>query len=106
MTYYPHMIKMAPNRNTPQCMEKKSNETFKEYARRWREVAAPIRLQLAVDEFSSIFIGTLKSPHYDQLFNMFGVDFAKIIKAEKNLERVIKFEKIENSSASKNVSTF
>ena len=37
---YRYNIDMAPDRSQLQNMVKKDDETFKEYAQRWREVAA------------------------------------------------------------------
>ena len=55
---------MAPDRMHLQSMSKKDTETFKEYAQRWREVAAQVEPPLMEKEMVAMFIDTLQSPFY------------------------------------------
>lgn len=43
LTQYKDMTDMAPDRLSLQKMEKKSTESFKEYAQRWRDLAAQVQ---------------------------------------------------------------
>ena len=40
---YKHMTDTAPNRMSLQNMEKKASESFREYAHKWRDLAAQVQ---------------------------------------------------------------
>ena len=42
LVHYKHMIDTAPDRMLLQNMEKKANESFREYAHKWRDLAAQV----------------------------------------------------------------
>lgn len=50
---------MAHTRLQLQNQGQRSNETFKEYAQRWREMASKVRPTLRDTELVDIFMGTL-----------------------------------------------
>jgi len=56
---YKYNMDMAPDRMQLQNMAKKSSETFKEYAQRWRELAAQVEPPLYEKEMITMFIETL-----------------------------------------------
>uniref|UniRef100_A0A2N9FW93 Reverse transcriptase domain-containing protein n=1 Tax=Fagus sylvatica TaxID=28930 RepID=A0A2N9FW93_FAGSY len=58
---------IAPDRFDLQRIEKKSSETFREYAQRWREKAARARPPLDEREMIKIFVETLKNPYFDRM---------------------------------------
>ena len=62
LSQYHYNIDMAPDRTQLQNMEKKANETFKEYAQHWRDLVAQVNLPLLDKEMVSTFIGTLRPP--------------------------------------------
>ncbi|XVF86302.1 hypothetical protein PTKIN_Ptkin18bG0029000 [Pterospermum kingtungense] len=95
------MIDMAPTRITLSTMEKRNNETFREYARRWREVATRVKPALESKEFSFMFIRTLKNPYYDRLLILFGNDYADVVDKGELLEGEIKEGREEDASSSK-----
>jgi len=64
---YKYNMDMAPNRMQPQSLFKKSIETFKEYAQRWRELAAQVEPPLHENEMTTMFIETLQSPYYERV---------------------------------------
>ena len=64
---YKYNIDMAPDRMQLQSMTKKGVETFKEYAQRWREVAAQVEPPLHEKEMVAMFIDTLQSPFYEHM---------------------------------------
>ncbi|XVF44407.1 hypothetical protein PTKIN_Ptkin02bG0117900 [Pterospermum kingtungense] len=95
------MIDMVPIRVTLSILEKRNNETFKEYIRRWREVAARVKPALESGKFSSFFICTLQSPYYDKLLMLSGDKFANVVRKGELLEGEIKAGRVEDSSSSK-----
>ena len=42
LVQYKHMTDTAPDRMALQNMEKKANESFREYAHKWRDLAAQV----------------------------------------------------------------
>ncbi|KAA0061974.1 Gag-pro-like protein [Cucumis melo var. makuwa] len=58
---------MAQNRLDLQQMEKKRSESFKEYAQRWRDMAAEVQPPLTDKEITSMFMNTLRAPFYERM---------------------------------------
>ncbi|WRX11766.1 Retrotransposon gag domain - like 10 [Theobroma cacao] len=56
---YKDVAELAPNRLSLQTMEKKQSESFKEYAQRWRDIAAQVQPPLTDKEITVLFINTL-----------------------------------------------
>ena len=56
------MTNIAPNRMSLQNMEKKTNETFCEYAHKWQDLAAQVQPPLTDKELNKMFLNTLKTP--------------------------------------------
>ncbi|KAK8978446.1 hypothetical protein V6N11_008757 [Hibiscus sabdariffa] len=57
---YNHVTDITPDRVTLQNMEKKSNESFRQYAQRWRDIVAQVQPPLLEKETTMLFVGTLK----------------------------------------------
>uniref|UniRef100_A0A2N9IAM5 Integrase catalytic domain-containing protein n=1 Tax=Fagus sylvatica TaxID=28930 RepID=A0A2N9IAM5_FAGSY len=70
LAQYGFNSQIAPDRFDLQRMEKKSNETFREYAQRWREKAARARPPLDEREMIKIFVDTLKNPYFDRMMGL------------------------------------
>uniref|UniRef100_A0A2N9H8X6 Retrotransposon gag domain-containing protein n=1 Tax=Fagus sylvatica TaxID=28930 RepID=A0A2N9H8X6_FAGSY len=70
LAQYGFNSQIAPDRFDLQRMEKKSNETFREYAQRWREKAARARPPLDEREMIKIFVDTLKNPYFDRMIGL------------------------------------
>ena len=60
-----HMIDSVHDRMSLQNMKKKSNETFREYAHRLRDLASQIQSSMIEKETAMLFISTFKDPYYD-----------------------------------------
>ncbi|RDX66996.1 hypothetical protein CR513_54178, partial [Mucuna pruriens] len=61
---YRYNKELAPNQTQLQNMAKEASKTFKEYAQRWREVAAHVQPLLSDKEMVTIFIETLQPSFY------------------------------------------
>ena len=48
-------------------MEKKTTETFKEYAHKWRDLTAQVQPPMTDKDLNKMFLNTLKAPYYDQM---------------------------------------
>ncbi|KAF8370061.1 hypothetical protein HHK36_031905 [Tetracentron sinense] len=77
-----------------QRMYKKSTETFKQYAHKWRGVTARVKPLMTEIELISTFISTLKQPYYGYLLGYYALNFAKIIHIEDEIDDVIKTGKL------------
>ncbi|XP_050876219.1 uncharacterized protein LOC127079911 [Lathyrus oleraceus] len=64
---YKYNIDMALDRDQLRAMSQKDKESFKEYAQRWREIAAQIFPTLEEKEVTKIFFKTLSSFYYDRM---------------------------------------
>uniref|UniRef100_A0A2N9H5J2 Retrotransposon gag domain-containing protein n=1 Tax=Fagus sylvatica TaxID=28930 RepID=A0A2N9H5J2_FAGSY len=89
------MQQNAPDRFDLQRMEKKSNETFREYAQRWREKAARARPPLDEREMIKIFVDTLKNPYFDRMIGITECSSLSIlIPVGERIEDALKTKKI------------
>jgi len=89
---------MAPDRMQLQNMEKKSSETFKEYAQRWRELAAQVEPPLYEKEMITMFIETLQTPFYEHVFGSVSSNFSDIVTIGERIEHGLKTGKIAQGS--------
>ncbi|WJX78112.1 hypothetical protein P8452_61366 [Trifolium repens] len=64
---YKYNMDMAPDRMQLQNLMKKDKETFKEYAQRWRELAAQVEPPLSEKELVGMFMDTLQAPFYEKM---------------------------------------
>jgi len=79
LNQYKYNVDMAPDRLQLQNMSKKGSETFKEYAKRWRDLAAQVETPLDDREMMAMFINTLQSPFYEHMLGSVSSSFADII---------------------------
>uniref|UniRef100_A0A2N9FWG5 Uncharacterized protein n=1 Tax=Fagus sylvatica TaxID=28930 RepID=A0A2N9FWG5_FAGSY len=89
----------CPDRFDLQRMEKKSNETFREYAQRWREKAARARPPLDEREMIKIFVDTLKNPYFDRMIGLQMQFFVDLIPVGERIEDALKTKKIVDMTA-------
>ena len=60
-------------------MEKKTNETFREYAHKWRDLVAQVQPLMTDKELNKMFLNTLKAPYYDQMIENSNKDFSDVV---------------------------
>jgi len=96
---YKYNMDMAPNRMQLQNMAKKSSETFKEYAQRWRELAAQVEPLLYEKEMTTIFIETLQAPFYEHVLGSVSSNFSDIVTIGERIEHGLKSGKIVQGSS-------
>ncbi|XP_052888080.1 uncharacterized protein LOC128296669 [Gossypium arboreum] len=95
---------MTPDRITLQNMEKKSNESFRQYAQRWREVAIQVQPLLLEKETTMLFINTLKAPFITHMLGSATKSFSDIVMMGEMIENTVRSGKIElGESAKKSV---
>lgn len=90
---------MAPIRLQLQNQAQKSNETFKEYAQHWREMASRVRLALSDKELVDIFMGTLQGLYYEKIIGSSSTNFADMVTINERVENGLKSWKITDTTA-------
>ncbi|XP_040940768.1 uncharacterized protein [Gossypium hirsutum] len=98
---YRHVMDIAPDRIVLQNMEKKTNESFRQYARRWREVAAQVQPPLLENEITMLFINTLKAPFLNHMLGSATKSFSDIVMSGEMIENAIRSGKIEAGESAK-----
>ncbi|KAL0533835.1 hypothetical protein IC582_028106 [Cucumis melo] len=91
-------IDMAPDRLDLQRMEKKSSESFKEYAQRWRDMAAEVQPPLTDKEMTSMFMNTLRAPFYERMIGNASTNFSDIIVIGERIEYGIKHGRLAEAT--------
>ena len=91
------MLNVAPDRFTLQSIEKKPEESYKEYAIRWKAVASQVQPPLIHREINSYFVDTLPSPYYDMLIGNAFIEFGDLLYAIGRIEYGIKKGRIANT---------
>ena len=64
---YQYNTDMAPDRTQLQNMCKKEHESFKEYAQRWRDLAAQVALPMMEKEMITMIVDTLPVFYYEKM---------------------------------------
>ena len=59
VSHYQYNVDMAPNRTQLQSLSQGPKESFKEYAQKWRELAARVQPPMAEREMIDMFTSTL-----------------------------------------------
>ena len=95
------MTDTAPDRMSLQNMEKKASESFREYAHKWRDLAAQVQPPMTEKELNKMFLNTLKAPYYDWMIGNSNKDFSDVVSAGEMIKAGVKQGKIEASEAKK-----
>ena len=82
-------------------MEKKTIETFREYAHKWRDLAARVQPPMTDKELNKMFLNTLKAPYYDRMIGNSNTNFLDVVFAGEMIESGVKLGKIESTKAKK-----
>ncbi|XP_012481113.2 uncharacterized protein LOC105796011 [Gossypium raimondii] len=101
MKQYRHVMDIAPDRIVLQNMEKKPNESFRQYAQRWREVAVQVQPPLLEKEITMLFINTLKALFLNHMLGSATKSFSDIVMSGEMIENAIRCGKIEAGESAK-----
>ncbi|XP_058726213.1 uncharacterized protein LOC131597537 [Vicia villosa] len=94
---YQYNVYMAPNHTQLQNLAQKSNESFKEYAQKWRELAARVQPPMLEREIMDMFTNTLEGQYYSACSA--SSSFADLVMIGEHIESGIKAGRIQNPSA-------
>lgn len=81
MRHYQYDIDMAPNRTQLQILTQKSEESFKEYAQRWRDLAAKVQPPLLEKELVDMFMSMLRGAYLDRMIGSAFIVFSNLVVA-------------------------
>ncbi|KAA3467116.1 hypothetical protein EPI10_002158 [Gossypium australe] len=101
MKQYSHVMDMTPDRLILQNIKKKQNESFRQYAQRWREVATQVQPPLLEKETTIFFINTLKATFINHMLGSATKSFSDIIMSGEIIENAVKSGKIDAGESSK-----
>jgi len=87
---YQYNVDMAPDRSDLQAMTQKDNETFKEYAQRWRDTAAQVSPRIEEKEMSKLFLKTLNQFYYEKMVGSAPKNFAEMVGMGVQLEEGVR----------------
>ncbi|GKV25036.1 hypothetical protein SLEP1_g34544 [Rubroshorea leprosula] len=90
MKQYEYNMSLALTRDSLQKITKKSNETFKEFAQRWRSEAAKVIPPLTDSEICSLFIKSTTRTFYAWLAPCVGYTFAQLVTMGEQIEEGLK----------------
>ncbi|KAK2403270.1 hypothetical protein QL285_052725 [Trifolium repens] len=102
---YKYNLDMAPDRDQLRAMAQKDKESFKEYAHRWREIAAQINPPLEEKEMTKIFLKTLESFYYERMIASAPSDFTEMVNMGMRLEEGVREGRLIKGSGSSNIHT-
>ena len=95
------MTDTAPDWFSLQSMEKKTTETFREYAHKWKDLAAQVQPPMTNKELNKMFLNTLKAPYYDRMIGNSNTNFSDVIFAGEMIENGVILGKIKSTEAKK-----
>ena len=80
------MLDVAPDRFILQSIKKKPDESYNEYAVRWKAVASLVQPPFTYREINSYLVDTLPPPYYDMLVGNAFLEFGDLLYAVGRIE--------------------
>ena len=91
---YKYNMDIAPDRTSFSNLEKRDKESIREYAQRWRDLAAQIHPPLLDKEMVTLFANTLKAPYYEHVMGSSTQQFTGAVTVVERIEQGVKSGKI------------
>ncbi|XP_050897422.1 uncharacterized protein LOC127104276 [Lathyrus oleraceus] len=98
LKHYQYNSDMAPNRTQLQSLSQKPDESFKEYAQRWRDLAARVQPPLLERELINMFVDTLEGPYFEKIIGSTTSGFLDLVIAGERIENCLKINKISDTT--------
>jgi len=96
---YQYNSDMASDRTQLQNMVKKESESFKEYAQRWRDLAAQVAPPMVEREMITMMVDTLPVFYYEKLVGYMPFSFADLVFVGERIEVGLKRGKFDYVSS-------
>ncbi|GAU50056.1 hypothetical protein TSUD_186910 [Trifolium subterraneum] len=93
---------MAPDRDELRALAQKERESFKEYAQRWRELAAQIRPPVEEKELCKLFLHTLSPFFYEKMVGVVSRSFTEMVEMGMCLEEGVRQGRLTRENAPTN----
>jgi len=87
---YKFSMDMASDRSDLQAMTQKYDETFREYAQRWRNVATQVSPHVREKEMTKLFLKTLSQFYYEMMVGSVPRDFSEMVSIGMRLEEGVR----------------
>ncbi|CAL5207234.1 unnamed protein product [Lathyrus oleraceus] len=96
---YKYNLDIAPDRMQLRALSKESNESFRGYAQRWRELAACVEPPLLDKELMELFRDTLQIPYFERMISSVTSNFAHLVTIGERVESALKSGRIQGASS-------
>lgn len=96
---YHYNLYMALNRRHVQCLSQNSNESFKRYVQRWRELEAQVQPSLLDKELVDMFMYILQSLYFEIMTGITSSDFYDLMKVGECINSGFQNRKIQDASS-------
>jgi hypothetical protein len=93
---------LAPDRDELRALTKREKESIKEYAQRWRELAAQIRPPLEEKELCKLFLNTLSPFYYKKMVASAPNNFTEMVAMGMRLEEGVREGRLMKGDAPSN----
>ncbi|XP_009610405.2 uncharacterized protein [Nicotiana tomentosiformis] len=96
---FQYNVDIGPDRNSLSNLKKKASESFREYAIKWREQVARVKLPMDETEMVSVFLQAQEADYFQNMLSAMGKPFAEAIKIGEIVENGLKAGRILSQSA-------
>lgn len=79
LKHYQYNLDMAPNQTHLQSLSPKLEESFKEYAQRWRDLASRVQPPLLERELINMFVDTLQGTYFEKMIGSTTSGFSDLV---------------------------
>ncbi|XP_050877577.1 uncharacterized protein LOC127081357 [Lathyrus oleraceus] len=98
LKHYQYNLDMAPNRTQLQSLAQKPDESFKEYAQRWRDLTVGVQPPLLERELIDMFVDTLQGPYFERMTGRTTSGFSYLVIDGERIENNLKIGKIQDTT--------
>ncbi|XP_075076479.1 uncharacterized protein LOC142163124 [Nicotiana tabacum] len=99
--HFQYNVEIVPDRLSLTKIEKKPNESFREYGFRWREQAARVNPPMEEDEIVEYILQALEPTYFGHLISAISKSFNEVVKIGEMVGDKLKSSKIMSHSAIK-----
>ncbi|KAK4724407.1 hypothetical protein R3W88_027186 [Solanum pinnatisectum] len=97
---FAYNVEIVPDHYFLEKMKQKSNESYREFAYRWRKEAVRVRPPMSEKEIVEVFVQVQKLEYYDRIMFLVGATFAEIVKVGDTIEDGLRTGRIARVAAS------
>ncbi|XP_070049967.1 uncharacterized protein [Nicotiana tomentosiformis] len=98
---FQYNVDISPDRKSLSNLKKKTAESFREYAIKWREQAARVKPLMDEAEMVTVFLQVQEADYFQNMMSAMGKPFAEAIKIGEMVENGLKTGRILSQDALK-----